>query len=230
MIGYASDVTTARNIAGLRAGGWRILYAAPRIDRLERWTPDFAYAIDNGAWTTHTRGCPFDFGAFVDAVEAHGGSADWVVAPDVVGGGPASLELSRGWVKWLKARCQRVLLAVQDGIPCTPATVAGFDGVAIGGLDPWKFAQLGHHCAAYKPCTPSCGTSRAWRDVCGPDRWLHVLRCNSQRRIRWCAMAGADSFDGSGPAKYDKHRQVLQRQLDSVNDVPPLLRAIEEGT
>ena len=226
MIAYAADTSGARNLASLREGGWRILYAAPRISRRAKYSPDFPFAIDNGAWSCHTRGVPFDFDAFRHAVELCGHLADWVVAPDIVGGGAKSLELSRSWLDWLRPRCRRVLLAVQDGMVATRDTVDGFDGVAIGGGDAWKFAQLGHRCKPNSGCVAECRPSRAWRSAIGGG-WLHVLRVNSQRRVRWCAAAGADSFDGSGPSKHALHREVMQAQLDKVNAELPLLRLME---
>jgi len=159
----------------------------------------FAYAVDNGAWTAHQKDEPFDTGAFMAAVELLGASADFVVVPDIVCGGVGSLELTRRWLPWTMQRTRRVLVAVQDGM--APADVAGLlserVGVAIGGSTEWKEQQL---------------AARAW-----DASYLHVLRVNTQRRIRLCAWAKADSFDGSGPSMYDATRRQCTEAVHAIN-------------
>ena len=99
--------------------------------------------------------------------------------------------------------CQRVLIAVQDGM--RPADVAPYlshrVGVAVGGSTEWKEAQLDR---------------RVWR-----ASWLHVLRVNTARRIRLCHWAGADSFDGSSASRF----AVTLPALDSARRQPSLWSA-----
>ena len=180
MIAYASRTGTRRNLAALRSAGWRLLVSARGVLRNE----GFRYALDNGAWTAYQQGTPFDEGAFTKAVDLLGAGADWVVAPDIVGGGAESLAYTRSWMEWLRPRCSKILIAVQDGM--TPPDLDGLlsdrVGVAIGGTTEWKEHQL---------------TRRVWR-----ASTLHVLRVNSIRRINLCQYAGADSFDGSSASRY----------------------------
>jgi hypothetical protein len=56
MIGYASRTGTRRNLAALRAAGWRLLLSPTGVLRTE----GFRYALDNGAWTAHQQGTEFD--------------------------------------------------------------------------------------------------------------------------------------------------------------------------
>lgn len=182
MICYASTTSTRRNLLQLHCHGWRLLFSTAEA---RRFRPGWRYGLDNGAWSAHTTGIPWDEEAFVEGVVRFGAGADWVVAPDVVGGGHASLDLSVSWLPWMLRRCRRVLVAVQDGV--VPEDVRSLRharvGVAIGGSTEWKEAQL---------------ADRRWAG-CG---WLHVLRANTSRRIQAARLAGADSFDGSGPSRF----------------------------
>jgi hypothetical protein len=117
-----------------------------------------------------------------------GAAADWVVAPDIVAGGPASLDLSLSWLDRCLSACPRVLLAVQDGL--TPIDVSPFlgarVGLFVGGSTDWKIA-----------------TMRQWGAL-GRDRgcWVHVGRVNTARRINYCHDAGVTSFDGTSASRF----------------------------
>ena len=189
MTGYASRTGTKKNLEALRGAGWRLLVSARGVLRTE----GFPYALDSGAWTAHQQGTAFDEAAFVRAVELLGADADWVVAPDIVGAGRESLAYSMEWMDWLRKRCKRVLVAVQDGM--VPQDLAGIlsdrVGVAIGGSTEWKELQL---------------AKRVWQ-----ASTLHVLRVNTARRIRLCHFAGADSFDGSSVSRYVLTLPMLDR-------------------
>jgi hypothetical protein len=90
MIGYASNTGTRRNLAALRKYGWRIMLT-PDNPR----PPDgLRFAIDNGAWKAYQQQKPFDSPVFGKLVERFGCAADFVVLPDVVGGGADSLSFS----------------------------------------------------------------------------------------------------------------------------------------
>lgn len=90
MIAYASRTGTRSTLAALRAAGWRLLVSATGVLRTE----GFGYALDNGAWSAFQRGQSFDELAFRRALDMLGAGADFVVVPDIVCGGEASLELS----------------------------------------------------------------------------------------------------------------------------------------
>ena len=181
---YASRTGTKRNLRGLREAGWRLMVSAKGVLRTE----GFSYSLDNGAWTAFQQGQPFDFPAFERAVDMLGAAADFVVAPDIVCGGLASLECSLEWLPELAGRCPLVLIAVQDGMtaadirPHLSSTV----GIFVGGSTEFKEQSL-----------PMWGRLRV-----ETSSYLHVGRVNSRRRIRLCALAGADSFDGSSASRY----------------------------
>jgi len=194
---YASRTGTRRNLDALRSAGWRLLVSARGVLRNE----GFAYALDNGAWTAHQRGEPFDVAAFERAVSWGAARADWLVLPDIVAGGLPSLKMSMTWAARLQGLCP-LLLAVQDGM--TPADVRSDIGpgigIAVGGSTNWKEA-----------------TCRQWgRLAAEKGAYLHVLRVNTARRIAICADAGAHSFDGTSASRFAKTIRPLdnaRRQL-----------------
>lgn len=183
MIGYASRTGTRRNLAALRAAGWRLLLSPEGVLRSE----GFPFGLDNGAWSAHQKGRGIDLGKFERAVERFGGAADWVVAPDIVAGGLASLATTSEWLPRLR-HLRRVLVAVQDGM--TPRDVAPFVshrvGIFLGGSTEWKL-----------------GTMQRWGDWCASlGLYYHVARVNSAERIRMAERAGAHSFDGTSASRY----------------------------
>lgn len=202
MIGYASRTGTRRNLEALRNAGWRLLISAKGVLRDE----GMPYALDNGAWTAFQRNEPFDVVAFQRAVDMFGERADWVVIPDIVAGGLASLDFSLAWIDRL-AGCKRLLLAVQDGM--TTEAIRPFlsdrVGIFVGGSTDWKLAtaiewgQLAHDVGCY----------------------MHVGRVNTVRRIRLCAAAGADSFDGTSASMFAETLPLLDWARRAVDLFDP---------
>lgn len=183
MIGYASRTGTRRNLDALRRAGWRLLVSARGVLRTE----GFRYALDNGAWTAHQRGEDFDVAAFERAVSILGSGADWIVAPDIVGGGARSLEMSVSWLDQLLG-VSNVLIAVQDGMETDDVRplVGGRVGIFLGGTTAWKLASM-----------------RSWGELARVAAChYHVGRVNSARRIYQARDAGAHSFDGTSATRY----------------------------
>lgn len=183
---YASRTGTRRNLAALRAAGWRLMISARGVWRTE----GFPYALDNGAWTAYQKAEPFDSTAFRRCVWRLGAGADFVVAPDIVAGGLDSLRLSLRWLDWLWGLppSARLLLPVQDGM--APEDVAPHVGarvgIFVGGTDEWKER-----------------TSATWGRLARErGAYLHVGRVNTRRRISIAQEAGADSVDGSSASRF----------------------------
>jgi hypothetical protein len=183
-IAYASRTGTRRNLAALRAAGWRLLVSATGPLRPE----GFTYALDNGAWSAFQASAPFDERKFLTALSKLGAGADWTVAPDIVCGGMASLEMSIQWLPRVLDACPRALLAVQNGM--APHDVRAYlgprVGVFVGGDSVWKEATIGQWAAL-------------GREV---GCWVHVGRVNTRRRIDICTAEGATSFDGSSASRF----------------------------
>jgi len=192
VIAYASRTGTRRNLAALRQAGWRLMVSAKGCLRSE----GFSYALDNGAWSAHQKGEPFDEAAFVTAVELLGRDADFIIVPDIVAGGARSLEFSLTWLPRLEGIAP-LLLAVQDGMMAAEIEplVGDHLGLFVGGTTQWKERSLPEWgCVAHRS-----------------GAWLHVGRVNSARRIALCAAAGADSFDGSSVSRFAVTIGVLDR-------------------
>lgn len=203
MIGYASNTGTRRNLQALRDYGWRILL-----------TPDnptprdgLRFAIDNGAWKAHQQGTPFDAEKFGNLVERYGCAADFVILPDIVVGGRGSLEFSLSWIPKLR-NLKSLLLPIQDGMTAYDVGMVlrqnVYVGLFLGGSTEFKLREM----YAWGM------VAHAWK------RWYHIGRVNTRRRIRLCAEAGADSFDGTSATMYATTLPLLE----SARIQPSLLR------
>lgn len=193
LICYASRTGTKRNLAALREAGWRLLVSRAGVWRTE----GFDYAIDNGAWSDFQADRPFDeelFGAFADQF---GPGADWIVVPDIVAGGRASLELSMRWLPRLEPLRRPLLIAVQDGMQ--PADLKGVVGpgvgIFLGGSTAWKLT-----------------TMQLWGEFANDnDAHYHVARVNTEKRFALAQAAGAHSVDGSSASRFAKTLPRLDR-------------------
>ena len=155
------------------------------------------WCLDNGAWTAHTQGTPWDEAGFRRLVSAWGDGADWIAAPDIVMGGAASLARSLSWVDLLLAY-GLVLIPVQDGMTADQLRphVGPSVGIFVGGSADWKESSL-----------PS------WGALCASaGAHLHVARVNSARRVALCAAVGAHSLDGSSVSRF----RVTLPRLDAA--------------
>jgi hypothetical protein len=188
MIAYASRAGTRRNLAALRAAGWRLMVSARGVLRSE----GFRYALDNGAWTSFQRSEPFDARAFKRAITQLGSGADFIVVPDIVEGGLESLTFSRRWWDALHyypaLRDVPKLIAVQDGFEdrWIAPLLSSDTGIFVGGSTTWKLHTMARWAALARDHGAIC----------------HVGRVNTARRIALCAAAGVDSFDGSSASRF----------------------------
>jgi hypothetical protein len=192
MIGYASVTGTRRNLAAIKDNGWRLLVSPGAVPVL-----DIPYALDNGAWSSFSTGAQWDEIAFRKHVERYARQADFVVAPDIVGGGNVSLRLSLRWLPQLR-HCRLTLLAVQDGMTIPEVSPVLRDhpelGLFLGGSTEWKLT-----------------TMYEWGLVAASLlRHYHVGRVNTARRIRLAAESGAHSFDGTSVSRYAQTMPLLE--------------------
>jgi hypothetical protein len=207
VIVYASRTGTRRNLAAMRAAGWRIMVSARGVLRTE----GFRYALDNGAWTAFQKGEAFDAAAFDKAVRLLGPGADFIVLPDIVMGGDCSLDMSMRWLRKLRRRKALrgaiFLIAVQNGMDRgqllgrIKRSLGRHVGVFIGGDTGWKEATAGF-----------------WSDLAHTrDAICHMGRVNTARRMAICATAAIDSVDGSSGSRFAKTIPLLDlasRQTD----------------
>ena len=188
MICYASRTGTKLNLATLRAYGWRLL-----VSRAGEWRNEGFPRIcgDNGAWADFQAGRQFDgdaYDQFLEWCSKQSASIDWLVLPDIVAGGLASLELSMRWSNRCLSVSDMVLVAVQDGMTVDDvAPVVGRKvGVFLGGSTEWKIRNMA-----------------LWGEFCRQrDLNYHVARVNSAKRMAMAIAAFADSIDGSSGSRY----------------------------
>lgn len=208
MICYASRTGTKRNLAALRGAGWGLL-----VSRAGEWRTEGFPRIcaDNGAWADYQAGRPFDedgFERFLIWIEAQPVQPDWIVLPDIVAGGMASLALSLRFLNRCAAVAPLVLIAVQDGMtPDDLRPLVGHSvGVFLGGSTEWKLA-----------------TMLGWGRFC-VERGCHyhVARVNSGKRMYLALAAGADSIDGSSASRY----AVTLPKLDQASRHADLFRGV----
>jgi len=205
---YASMTTTKRNRAALKAHGWRWLITP---DSRTRDTGGMPYAIDNGKWGAFNSGTPWNEQAFVALVAEMGAGADWMVVPDIVGGGLDSLALTIDWLPRLRALVPDglLLIAVQDGMTpgdVRPLLTSGV-GLFVGGTTDWKLQTLSQ-----------------WADLAHDvGVYIHCGRVNSARRMHLCIAAGVDSVDGTSASIYAVTCPELTRAA-SQTDIEGYLR------
>lgn len=190
MISYATVTGTKRNLCALRTHGWRLLVvpssAPPRVPRWETGDPA-PFMLDNGAWGAFASGRPWNGDHFLRAVDVLGAHVDAIVAPDIVCGGQASLDLTLSHLPHLLTVGRPILIAVQNGmLPADLPPLGPGLGIFIGGDDRWKedSARMwgAHARAAGAPC--------------------HMARVNTARRIHLAAAAGCTSFDGTSGSRF----------------------------
>jgi len=150
------------------------------------------YGLDNGAFTE------FNEPAFVRmALKAkHDPLCDWIVMPDYLGDSGSTTVLFHYWINELELEDKRAYVA-QDGasVDCVPWDL--IECVFIGGTNHFKESP-----AAMAIC-------RKAKEL---DKWIHVGRVNTPMKIFYWAII-ADSFDGSGIARFDHMREAALRSV-----------------
>jgi len=196
LIGYTSRTGTRTTLAALKQAGWGLLVSA--TDSHLKY--DFRlWGLDNGAWTAHQQGTPWQPEPFLRLCDKLGSGAQWVVVPDIVAGGWESLELSKQWLPKLQGVAKHQLLAVQDGM--TPDHIEPYlgqhVGIFVGGSTDWKLSTL--HLWGALATKVGC--------------YLHIGRVNSIKRINMCQDVGAHSFDGTSVSRFSKTLGLLNNGI-----------------
>lgn len=193
MIAYASRTGTRRNLAGLRANGWRLMLSPAGCLRTE----GFPYALDNGAFSAWQGKKPWDEKRFLHALQKFGDDADFVIVPDVVCDARATLELFDDWIWPVQDWTSRAMIAVQNGMTADDVAcrLTEHIGIFVGGDSAWKDSTI--------PMWSNL--AREYKTTC------HVGRVNTLDRLRICQLANVTSFDGSGASRFDVHRRRMDR-------------------
>ena len=154
LIAYVGQTRSRALIRELEAAG--IGECTARGELLPRRRPWF---YDNGAFRDWKAGKPFNEDAFqrdCDRILCDRLEPDFLVVPDLVGGGVESLALSVMWVPRLEGVAP-LYLAVQDGMDwgSVEPVLEKFDGVFVGGSLRWKMRTAAYWRELRPPPTAS---------------------------------------------------------------------------
>lgn len=105
----------------------------------------------------------------------------FATAPDVVGDAKATLARAY-WLKVLHEMGYPAAFVAQDGLQAGEVPWADLDWLFIGGTTAWKTSD---------------DAATLMKEAKARGKMVHVGRVNSYRRLRWCAIHGADSADGT---------------------------------
>lgn len=129
----------------------------------------------------------------------------FAVCPDVLGDAEATLRRAEtsGMLAWIRELNYPVALVAQNGLEDLVVPWDDFDALFIGGDTAWKLGPAARGLV---------GEARR------RDKWVHMGRVNSLRRLRYAAAIGCDSADGTylafGP---DTNLPSVQGWLRDVN-------------
>lgn len=173
------------------------------------------FAYDNGCFRDWRAGVPFNVTRWTrdlrwmlyrDIVP------DFVVVPDIVAGGLASLEWSAFWRSTVPAEFA-AYLAVQDGM--TEADVAPelhrYQGIFVGGSLGWKLTAA--------PAWVALARRRGLR--------CHIGRVGTAARVHWARTIGATSIDSALPLRASEHLDAFLDALGIDTDRARCVSAAE---
>lgn len=167
------------------------LFQPRHVNAVARTAELMPWAADNDAFHN------FDeprFRAMLERLEGHPGCL-FVAAPDVVGDADTTLERFQTWGPAIRRKLP-VALVAQDGLTLAGVPWEEIDALFIGGTTEWKMG----------------GSARRLVDAARARRvWVHMGRVNSYQRAVYAAAIGCDSVDGSGVARFDQTRRMVQR-------------------
>tara|TARA_R110002060_G_scaffold60966_1_gene70556 strand:- start:1089 stop:1688 length:600 start_codon:yes stop_codon:yes gene_type:complete len=173
---------------GIFVTGEAIKRNAPAFAWSRSQIPPMSYAIDNGAWSAYTADRDWDPAPFIKTLIEHGSESDFVVVPDIVAGGAASLDRSLEWLDRVLEHAPTALIAVQDGMKPSDIEhlLSSRIGVFVGGSTEWKIATLNEWARAARAA----------------GAWCHVGRVNTVGRMNRCSTAGVTSIDGTSVTRF----------------------------
>lgn len=147
----------------------------------------FSHIIDNGAWTAYKTKQPWNKDAFYSYLST-AKNPDFVVIPDIVAGGKASLIRSTEHIQRLKK--YTLYLAVQPGIIADDIgeLLIYIKGIFIGGDSVWKWR-----------------TAEYWREYSYKNGIkCHIGGVGTKQLYDYAYAIGVDSVDGSTPVRHGK--------------------------
>lgn len=169
--------------------------------------------LDNGAFSVHTRGIPFDLPGFYAWIEPHLAHPHWAVVPDVIDG---TVEQQRAMVKTWPFRKSLGMPVWHLGLPIN---------YLLELCDEWERVCFGSTAQFWRIGTDAwCSRmDEAFNALArrGPMPWIHGLRMLGQAAGPW-PLASADSANVARNFKdYRMCADCVAQRIDVVN--PPTL-------
>lgn len=132
----------------------------------------------------------------------------FVACPDVVGDAKATLERFHSWRPDLAAIGQPIAFVGQDGCESMDLPWDEFAAFFVGGSTAWKI---------------SAAAAAMVAEARARDKWVHMGRVNSNRRLRIAYDLGCDSVDGTSHSQWsDIYLPMRKRCLDNLARQPLL--------
>lgn len=183
--------------------GWMIEGFKPRSLHGRAW------AADNGCFKNPDAYRVDKYLAWLDTfLDDDRSRCLFAVAPDRVGDPLATLRASLPVLPRIRDAGWPVAYVGQDGAQADTIPWDAFDCWFVGGSTEWKLSEASWALVA---------------EAKARDKWVHVGRVNSLRRLRTCAMHGVNSVDGTyiafGP---DINTARLLGWFDTMERQPPL--------
>lgn len=201
MIAYVGQTRSRALIARLAALGLGELVVRGELPARRR-----PFAYDNGCYRDWRAGMAFNVTRWTRDLRWMLYRAivpDFVVVPDIVAGGLASLEWSAFWRDAVPEEFP-AYLAVQDGMTEADVTpeLRRYHGIFVGGSLAWKLA-----------------TGAAWTKL-ARRRGLrcHIGRVGTAGRVHWARSIGATSIDSALPLRAGEHLDSFLGALRVASD------------
>ena len=130
----------------------------------------------------------------------------FVTAPDVVGNHFATIQKSKFLLQKIRLLGFKVAFVAQDGATKNNIDWSSFDCLFIGGTTKWKLSEY---------------ASNIVQEAKAKDKWVHMGRVNSYKRMRVAQAIGVDSVDVTSLAfAPDKNTKDLLTWIARINKHP----------
>jgi len=145
-------------------------------------------ALDNGAFPAFAKGYPFQADVFRETIKKcykHNIKLDFIVCPDIVQGGLASLQFSMKWAQSELLGTPNLALVVQDGMSTKDVAINYhlklFTYIFIGGSVEWKWE-----------------TAETWTKFARDNnKKIHIGQCGQLKYLEYARELGVDSVDSA---------------------------------
>lgn len=161
------------------------------LTRFTPQRPEAKFAIDNGAFSKFD---PKQFESLLAREYPRRHLCRFVAVPDVVGSARRTIEVFDHWYERISQ--WPLAMVAQDGQENLPIPWKYLEAIFIGGTTKWKLSQ---HATDIIKAAKAMG------------KWVHVGRVNEPCRFENFEKQGADSFDGTGLARYTHMRERIYR-------------------